>query len=210
MNNKIKYPNFYYLKLLQIIDNSNSLKIKKNNLNLIQIEDSLKIINEHFDKNNRHESHIMNTYNYHIMNFSQVHFKEYILYGNFIYAISFSIINALMDGEKYTKYLFKRVTDNLFEILKIGENNRITQIDYNNALAYFERLFISKSTNSIINIESMNMEPCLLEFHKRVYLQALHKTYKCQNQTFKFRLDFSLNIVLFYENELFKQLQEKK
>ncbi|HRZ97072.1 MAG TPA: hypothetical protein P5084_05910 [Paludibacter sp.] len=209
MKNEIIHENYFSTKLTKIVNKSFKLKKLYEGSFIIDKNESMRLVEDSFDKQKETESYIINTFNYHLKNIETPKYEDKVSLDVFIYCISFSILNAIMNGDSHSKFLFRKVIENLCYILNKEYINTLTLSDYNKSITYFEKFFVSKPTNGIVNIESLIMEPELLELHKKVYVKALTLTFKNPGEIKNFKLNFVQNVVKFYESEIFKIKQDE-
>lgn len=202
--------NYYTTKLNFIVNKSLELKTHNGSISILDKNTAIKLVSENFDIRNDTEKYIVNTFKYHVNKIVRPVFENHILLGQFISGISISIINALMSGDNYSRYFFKRVIDLLCVQLNFETNKTFTISEYNKSKVLLEEYFVTKPTSGLVTVESLTMEPEILELHKRVYLNALFFTFEKCAETAKFHLYYlELNIVKFYEIEMAKKAQNK-
>ncbi|MFZ4798903.1 MAG: hypothetical protein ACOYMA_15490 [Bacteroidia bacterium] len=201
--------NYFTTKLDFIVNRSFELKTLYRSFYILDKNTAIKLVSENFDIRNDKEKHIINTFKYHVNKIVSPVFENQILLAQFIYGISISIINAIMSGDYYSKYFFKRVIDLLCLQLNFETHKTLTISEYNKSKVLLEEYFITKSTSGLFTVESLTMEPEILELHKRVYLNALLLTFDKCAETEKFQFNLELNVVKCYEAELTKKTQKE-
>jgi hypothetical protein len=200
---------YFTNKLNFIVSKSFELKCLHNRVYILDKNTAIKLVSENFDSRNDTEKYIVNTFKYHVNKIVSPVFENKILLGQFIYGICISIINALMPGDCYSKHFFKRVIDLLCDQLNFDIHKALTISEYNKSKVLLEECFVTKPTSGLVTVESLIMDPEILELHKRVYLSALLLTFEMRADIAKFRLNLELNVVKCYETELTKRSQQK-
>ena len=200
--------NYYTNKLSFILNKSFELKTLCRGDFVLDKNTSLKLVAENFNRSDDKEQRIVNTFNYHVNKIIRPVFENQIFLGEFIYGISFSVVNILMNGDNYSKYFFSKIPDLLCDKLNIETNEVLTTSDYNKSKTFLEGYFVTKPTTGLITVESLTMESEVLEMHKRIYLNALSLTFESCTEIIKFWMTLYLNIVKCYEVELSKKMEK--
>jgi len=200
--------NYFTTKLNFVVNKSFELKTLYGDIFILDKNISLKLVVDNFNGKNDTEQYIINTFKYHVNKIIRPIFENQIFLGEFIYGISISVINALMTGDYYSRYFFKRVPNLLYDNLNFETNKVLTTIDYNRLKILLEEYFVTKPTTRFVNVESLTIEPEVLEMHKMIYLNALSLAFVNSAETTKFCMTLELNIVKCYEHELFNKTQK--
>lgn len=189
--------NYFANKLSFVLNKSFELKTLNTGELVLDKNTSLKLVAENFNGSNDEEKRIVNTFNYHVNKMTSKVFENQILLGQFIYGISFSVVNMLMNGDNYSKHFFCKIPDLLCKNLNIETNEVLTTSDYNKSKNILEGYFVTQPT--------LTMDSKVLEMHKRIYLDALSLTFSNCTEIIKFWMTLYLNIVKCYEVESFKK-----
>lgn len=202
--------NYFITKLTFIVNKSFDLKTLHNGFDVLDKNTAIKLVSENFDCRNDIERRLVNTFKYHVNNIVKPIFENKILLGQFINGICISNINALMSGDYYSRYFFNKVIDLIFDKLDIESKKKLTISDFNKSIVLLERYFVTRPTTGLASVESLTMEPEVLDLHKRVYVNALKLTFDKSFEVNKFHLNLLLSIVKCYEVELRNKNQQKE
>lgn len=200
--------NYFTNKLSFVLNKSFELKTLYRSDFVLDRNTSLKLVAGSFNGSNNEEQRIVNTFNYHVNKIIRPIFMNKIFLGDFIYGISFSVINMLMNGDYYSKYFFKHVSDLLCDKLNMETNEVLTTSNYNKSKNLLESYFVTKPTTGLVTVESLTMDSEVLEMHKRIYLNALSLTFKNCDEIIKFWMTLYLNIIKCYEMELSEKMDK--
>ena len=200
--------NYYATKLDSIVNKSFELKTLYCGYDVIDKNTAIELVSENFDYRKNTEKHIINTFKKHVNIISPPVFENKIIYNQFIYGISFSIVNALTSGNYYAKYFLKKVIDLISIELDIEDKKILKSTNDQNAKILIQKQFETNPEVGHFPIAGSPIKSEEIDFYKRVYSNALSATYSESVVVTSFFLNLLLNIVKSHEINLEKESQQ--